>query len=122
MGPRNASGIDIFHLLFANDTLIFYGPNPYLLRHLRCLFLCLAISGLKINLDKSKLVPVGNVNNVEGLACILGCKVSSLPTKYLSLPLGASFKAKSIWGMALLRRLSVNWLVGSGCPHLKGAR
>jgi hypothetical protein len=33
----------------------------------------------------------------EGLASILGCKVSSLPMKYLGLPLGASFKAKSLW-------------------------
>jgi hypothetical protein len=31
------------------------------------------------------------------LAGILGCRVSSLPLKYLGLPLGAPFKAKSIW-------------------------
>jgi hypothetical protein len=55
------------------------------------------VSTLKINLAKSKLAPIGNVINVEGLASILGCKVSSLPMKYLGLPLGASFKAKSIW-------------------------
>jgi hypothetical protein len=34
---------------------------------------------------------------VDGLAGILGCGVSSLPLKYLGLPLGACFKAKSIW-------------------------
>jgi len=34
---------------------------------------------------------VGNVNNVDGLASILGCGVSSLPLKYLSLSLGAFF-------------------------------
>ena len=28
---------------------------------------------------------------------ILGCGVSSLPIKYLTLPLEAYFKAKSIW-------------------------
>jgi hypothetical protein len=28
---------------------------------------------------------------------ILGCRVSSLPMKYLGLPLGALFKAKTIW-------------------------
>jgi hypothetical protein len=37
------------------------------------------------------------VEDVGGLACILGCRVSSLPMKYLDLPLGASYKAKSIW-------------------------
>jgi len=54
------------------------------------------MSGLKINLSKSKLVPVGNVGDIEGLACILGCRVASLPMKYLGLPLGASYKATSI--------------------------
>jgi hypothetical protein len=34
---------------------------------------------------------------VDGSADILGCEVSYLPLKYLGLPLGASYKAKSIW-------------------------
>jgi hypothetical protein len=41
---------------------------------------------LKINLAKSELVPMGDVPNVDALACILGCRVSSLPLKYLGLP------------------------------------
>lgn len=56
-----------------------------------------AISGLKINLAKSVLVPMGNVDNVVKLANILGCGTSFLPLKYLGMPLGASYKAKSIW-------------------------
>jgi hypothetical protein len=43
------------------------------------------------------LVLVGLINNIEGLARILGCRVSSLPMKYLGLPFGASFKVKPIW-------------------------
>jgi hypothetical protein len=43
------------------------------------------------------LVPVGNVTNIEGLASILGCKVSCFPKKSLGIPLGALFKVKSIW-------------------------
>jgi hypothetical protein len=46
---------------------------------------------------KSTLVPVGDVDNVEELAGVLGCGTTSLPLKYLGLPLGACFKAKSIW-------------------------
>lgn len=38
--------------------------------------------GLKVNLDKSELVPVGKVSNVEGLSDILGCRVSKLPMTY----------------------------------------
>jgi hypothetical protein len=92
-------GIGISHFLFADDTLMFTRVDPNHLRNLCYLFLCFeAISGLKINLVMSELVPVGNVGNVEGLAGILGCRVSSLSLKYLGLPLGASsYKAKFIW-------------------------
>jgi hypothetical protein len=56
-----------------------------------------AVSDLKINLAKFVLVHVGIVDNVDELAGILGCKTSSLLLKYLGIPLGASYKAKSIW-------------------------
>jgi len=52
-----------------DDTLVCCGAKLDHFRYLRALFLCLeAISGLKINLAKSELVPVGNVPNVSGLA------------------------------------------------------
>jgi len=52
---------------------------------------------LRINLGKSKIVPIGKVEDVDDLAHILGCCVVSLPLKYLGMPLGASYKATSIW-------------------------
>jgi hypothetical protein len=52
---------------------------------------------LKINLVKSEIVLVGDVGEVEGLARILGCRVSPLLMKHLGLPLGASYKDTSIW-------------------------
>jgi hypothetical protein len=55
------------------------------------------VSGLKTNLAKSELVLVGNVDNVNKLAGILGYGVASLSLKYLCLPLGASPKVKHIW-------------------------
>ena len=55
-----------------------------------------AISGLKINLNKSKIIPVGRVANVAELAAELGCGVGSLPTKYLGLPLGAPSKSLGV--------------------------
>lgn len=61
------------------------------------------MSGLKTNIAKSKLVLVGNVNNVAGLARILGCGVVSLPLKYLCLPLWAC-RRPSIYGTVSLRR------------------
>jgi hypothetical protein len=94
----------ISHLLFADDTLIFCDVDPIKLEHLRSVFLWFeAVSGLKINLGKSEIVPVGEVLNLEVLAQILGCQTTSLPMKYLGLPLGASFKAKSIWNPIIER-------------------
>jgi len=92
------TGVDISHLLFSDDTLIFCGADPNHLGNLRSLFLLFeVVPDLKTNLGKSELVPVGSVDIVAGLAWILGCGVGSLPLKYLGLRLGASFKAKHIW-------------------------
>lgn len=45
-----------------------------------------AISVLRINLEKSAFLPVGEVADVEALAMELGCKVGSLRTFYLGSP------------------------------------
>jgi len=39
---------------------------------------------------------VGNMDNMGELTDILGCGTSSLPLKYLGIPLGAFYKANSI--------------------------
>lgn len=56
-----------------------------------------AISRLKVNLQKAELVAVGEILHKEELAGILSCSISSLPLKYLGLPLGVPFKLKAIW-------------------------
>jgi hypothetical protein len=54
VGSRNFGVINISHLCFTNDTLIFYKSNPDHLCYLHALFLCFeAVSNLKINLAKS---------------------------------------------------------------------
>jgi len=86
------------HLLFSDDILIFYGAFPTHLRLLWSLFHCFeAASGWTVNLGKSELLPVGNVDQMERLAGLLGCGVSTLSVKYLNLSLGASNKAKHNW-------------------------
>jgi len=52
---------------------------------------------LRINLGKSEIVPINEIEDVKGLAQLLGCRVASLPMTYLGLLLGASYKAVSIW-------------------------
>ena len=56
-----------------------------------------AISRLRINLNKNELIPMGCVDNVEDLAAELGCKVRSLSSSYLGMPLGATFKSVATW-------------------------
>jgi hypothetical protein len=51
---------------------------------------------LKVNLAKSNIIPVGNVDQVERLAEILGCGVATLLVKYFVLLLGASYKSTHI--------------------------
>ena len=48
-------------------------------------------------MEKSELIPIGRVNDIEDLALKLGCKVGGLPSSYLGLPLGASFKSEVVW-------------------------
>ncbi|RVW26393.1 putative ribonuclease H protein [Vitis vinifera] len=54
-------------------------------------------SGLKINLDKSMVIPVGEVEGVHEMAAEIGCRVGQLSAVYLGLPLGASNRASSAW-------------------------
>lgn len=82
------------------------------MRSLRSLFLLFeAVSSLKVNLAKSELIPVGDVDQVESLVNILGCGVATLPVKYLSLPLGASYKSIHIWDGVIekIERRLANW-------------
>ena len=55
---------------------------------------------LKINLDKSKLILIGDVSNIEDLALVVGCRVDFLLSIYLGLPLGVSFKSIQAWDVA----------------------
>ena len=70
-----------------------------------------AVTGLKVNVLKSEMVPIGEVNNVHALAEILGCKIGTLPMTYLGMPLGASHKSPTIWSPILekIERKLAGW-------------
>ena len=80
-----------------------------------CLFFCFeATFGLKINLSKSEIVPIGEVQDVGMLASVFGCRVVGLHIKYLGLPLGAHCKATTIWNGVLetTERRLAGWKMG----------
>ena len=66
--------------------------------HLSWIFFWFEVtSGLRINLAKSEIILVGEMEEVGVMAVELGCRVSSLPFVYLGLPLGAPNKAYYMW-------------------------
>ena len=85
------------HSLFADDTLVFCGVSKDQLLYLSWILMWFeAMSGLRINLDISELIPVGGVENAQALAANLGCKIGSLPSTYLGLPLGAHHRSVAV--------------------------
>jgi hypothetical protein len=112
VGGRVFSDLVVSHSLFADDTLIFCEACPEQIHYVRLILLCFeAVSGLKVNLGKSEMVAVGDVGNVGTLAAFLGCRVARLPMKYLGLPLGAAYKAASIWNEVIekMERRLAGW-------------
>ena len=102
VGPEERTGLAISHLLYVDDTILFCDANREQLLYIQLVLTCFeAITRLKVNLGKSEMVPVGNVGIVGDLAEILCCKVGSLPMQYLGMPLGTSFKGKSVWNPIL---------------------
>jgi len=64
--------------------------------NLRCvLTLFRAVSGLRFNLVKSSIFPVGQMDNIQLL--VLGCNIYAFLSTYLGLSLGAKFNKRAIW-------------------------
>ncbi|RVX18958.1 Transposon TX1 uncharacterized 149 kDa protein [Vitis vinifera] len=109
---RGGMEINVSHLLFADDTIIFCEARQDHITYLSWILVWFeAASGLRINLAKSEVIPVGEVEDIEMLAVELGCKVGTLPSVYLGLPLGAKHKAMAMWDgvEARMRRRLALW-------------
>ena len=102
VGDVNVVGVCISHLLFDDDTILFCNASREQLLSIRLVLSCFqAFTGLKVNIGKSEILPIGEVNNIVALANILQCRVGRLPMKYLGMPLGTSFKSAAIWNPIL---------------------
>lgn len=89
---------------FADDSLFLLEADMEVFRNLRSILLIVeVVSGLKVNLYKSKLFPMGSVPNIDELASSMGCEVESLPTTYLGLFLEGRPNSKQIWNLILER-------------------
>ena len=72
VGPVNSTGIQVSHLLFADDTILFCDASKEQILSIRLVLNCFqAFIGLKVNVGKSEIVPIGEVRNIQHLANIL---------------------------------------------------
>ncbi|KAG5585379.1 hypothetical protein H5410_045813 [Solanum commersonii] len=99
---EGTESLEVTHLQYADDTLIFCDAEEEQLKYLRViLYLFEGISGLHINWRKSMMYPINEVNNMSCLASILGGEIGVLPTIYLGMPLGAKSKSIDIWNSVI---------------------
>uniref|UniRef100_A0A2N9IZP3 Reverse transcriptase domain-containing protein n=1 Tax=Fagus sylvatica TaxID=28930 RepID=A0A2N9IZP3_FAGSY len=124
-GCNAADGLHISHLLYADDTILFCDSDLDQLLYIRMVLTCFkAVTGLWVNMAKSEMVPVGEVQNISELANSLCCHIGVLPLSYLGMPLGASYKAVTVWNPILekLERRLSGWqklyLSKGGCLTL----
>ena len=55
--------------------------------YIRMVLTCFeAVTGLRVNMSKSEIMPIGEVENLYSLADILSCRVGALPLNYLGMP------------------------------------
>nr|XP_025625605.1 uncharacterized protein LOC112717897 [Arachis hypogaea] len=91
--------IELSHLQFIDDTILFCPPEEETIRNFARLLRCFEMmSGLSINFDKSRLIPI----NCEqpwtyNMYNLLGCKETNLPIRYLGIFLGANPRRVSTW-------------------------
>jgi hypothetical protein len=111
-GGNSHDGLCISHLLYADDTILFCDADLEQLTNVRMALTCFeAATGLRVNMAKSEMVPVGEVPNIGDLAEVLCCQIGTLPISYLGMPLGATYRAVSIWNPILekMERKLAGW-------------
>ena len=98
MADRFGEELQITHLLFVNDILMFCNDSRNQLAYLSWILLWFeAISSLKINVKKSLILPVRNLENLDELASELGHRTGALPSTCLGLPPGMRHNSLQVW-------------------------
>lgn len=101
LGPSNESRVTLIQ--FADDTFFFCEARKKDIRNLKFLWQLFEwASRMKVNREKLELYYIGQIEGKAiRLANLLECRVGSLPTKYLGLPLFPRAPSKQIgWGLS----------------------
>ena len=89
---KRSKQLHIPHILFAYDMLVFCRADKSSIKELNGIIKNLHLNtGLMINRDKSKVYFSRSCRNKNDLADILGVSISTIPSKYLGLPLTISY-------------------------------
>ena len=73
-----------------------------------------ALSRLKINMEKSSIIPVGNVGNLDDMALEVGCRTGTLPYYLLGpFPLRMRHNASEVWDV-IEENSEKSWPSGRG--------
>ncbi|XP_016186037.1 uncharacterized protein LOC107627729 [Arachis ipaensis] len=93
------NNIELSHLQFADDTILFCPPKEETLRNYKRLLRCFEMmSALNINFEKSNLIPVNCSSEWVNRMCqLLGCQETALPVRYLGISLGANPRLVKTW-------------------------
>ncbi|XP_016204774.1 uncharacterized protein LOC107645293 [Arachis ipaensis] len=91
--------IELSHLQFADDTVLFCPPEEESVKNYKRLLRCFELmSGLSINFEKLSLIPINcDQQWVQSMCSLLGCKEAALLVKYLGIPLGANPRLVKTW-------------------------
>jgi hypothetical protein len=94
-----SSGMTVSHLQYADDTLCIEEASISNLWSLKAILRGFEmVSGLKVNFWKSSLMDVNvSLDFLKVASVFLNCRVSTLPFKYLGLPVGASPRRATTW-------------------------
>ncbi|XP_015953807.1 uncharacterized protein LOC107478175 [Arachis duranensis] len=93
------NNIELSHLQFADDTILFYPTEEGTIRNYKRLLRCFELmSGLSINFEKSSIIPINCDRSwVRRMCHLLSCKEAALPVKYLDIFLGANPRLVRTW-------------------------
>ena len=68
VGADGLGGLSISHLLYADDSILICDTDMEQLMHIRLVLTCFeAVTGLKVNMSKSEMAPIGEVLNLPVL-------------------------------------------------------
>jgi hypothetical protein len=94
--PNLVDGV-LSHLQYADDTVILLQYSTEMLRSVKLILSCYeAMSGMKINYEKSEIFTIGRTDEEQRVAAnCLGYKIGVFPMKYLGMPVSSQKISKA---------------------------